>query len=345
MMVGAEDDKERQSSERSAAALPDEPPGGRVPVLCIGAIGQSGSTLLSRMLGQVPGFIAVGETGRIWDKGLVENMECGCGEPFLSCPFWTTVGQEAFGGWDQVDAARATRLRDGLTLRGRAPHPFALPLVVWPRLSSSFGRNLVRYEALMQRLYLGIHRASGGKTIVDSMKQPAHVYMLSRMPSIDLRVVHLVRDPRGVAYSKTKWVHRQGARADEFRVRRPPAKATEKWIWMNLAFEALPRLHVPTARVRYESAVVDPTQTLVRAFRALGIETSAGDLAFIHDDGVDLPVDHFSAGSRMRMQAGRVPLVLDEAWRTELPERQRKVVTAMSWPLLRRYGYAGGTSV
>jgi hypothetical protein len=344
MMVGAEDDNEGQSSERSAAALPDATPTTGVPVLCIGAIGQSGSTLLSRMLGQVPGFVAVGETGRIWDKGLVENMECGCGEPFLSCPFWTAVGKEAFGGWDHVDAARATRLRDGLTLRGRAPHPFALPLVVWPRLSSSFGRDLARYEALMDRLYLGIHRASGGKTIVDSMKQPAHVYMLSKMPSIDLRVVHLVRDARGVAYSKTKWVHRQGARADEFRVRRPPAKATEKWIWMNLAFEALPRLGVATARVRYESAVTEPTRTLLRALRALDIPAGADDLSFIHDDGVDLPVDHFSAGSRMRMQAGRVPLVLDEAWRTELPERQRTIVTAMAWPLLRRYGYTGGAS-
>ncbi len=338
-MVGPGDAMSGQSNKRYAAALPMDV-SQRVPVVCIGAIGQSGSTLLSRMLGQVPGYIAVGETGWIWDKGLLEDMECGCGAPFRSCAFWTEVGRVAFGGWDAVDAPEAARLRDHLTLRGRAPHPFALPLVVMPSLSRNFGRDLVRYEALLRRLYAGIHEASGGRTIVDSMKQPAHVYLVSRMRGVDARVVHLVRDARGVAYSKTKFIHRQGARADEFRVRRKPAKATEKWIWMNLAFEALPLLGVTTARVRYESLVSSPGLTLERAFRDLGAPVSPTDLGFIHEDGVDLSTDHFAAGSRMRMDSGRIPLVTDDAWRRALPRDQQRLVTALSWPLLRRYGYS-----
>ncbi|GIU97221.1 MAG: sulfotransferase [Actinomycetota bacterium] len=313
----------------------------RIPVLCIGAIGQSGSTLLARMLGQVPGLVAVGETGRVWDKGLVEDMACGCGEPFRACPFWTAVGEEAFGGWDRVDTAEATRLRDGLTLRGRAPHALALPLILRPSLSRRYGADLRRYQALMGRLYVGIHRASGGRVIVDSMKQPAHVYMVSRMPEVDLRVVHLVRDSRGVAYSKTKWVHRQGARSDEFRVRRPPPKSGEKWIWMNLSFDALAGLGVPTSRLRYEELVRSPKGALLRVLSELGIERRVDDLGFIGEGWVELPTDHLAAGSRMRLEAGRLPLREDDAWRHRLSPTHRRVVTALTWPLLVRYGYRG----
>lgn len=342
-MVGSAERKGRKSS---SGYTPDPPVGDMtrsISVLCIGAIGQSGSTLLSRMLGQVPGFVAVGETGRVWDKGLIENMECGCGEPFRACPFWTRVGEEAFGGWDAVDARDATRLRDHLTLRGRAPHPFALPLVLWPRLSTSFRGDMIRYEELMRRLYAGISVASGGSTIVDSMKQPAHVYMLSRMSGVDLSVVHLVRDPRGVAYSKTKWIHRQGARSTEYRVRRKPPKTAEKWTWMNLAFDALPWTGEEVTRVRYESLVSSPQRTLSKILDDIGRPASEGDLGFVHGNEVDLSVDHFAAGSRMRLQAGSIPLVLDEVWRRELPTTQRRLVTAVSLPLLRRYGYPVGS--
>jgi hypothetical protein len=310
-----------------------------IPVLCIGAIGQSGSTLLTRMLGQVPGFVAVGETGRVWDKGLLEDMECGCGLPFRSCPFWDSVGREAFGGWDGVDGAAAARLRDRLTLRDRLPHAFSLPLILRPGLAPRYRRDLLRYTELMHRLYEGIHRASGGRTIVDSMKQPAHVYMVSRIGGVDLRVVHLVRDSRAVAYSKTKWVHRQGARADEYRVRRPPPKSGEKWVWMNLSFDALARLGVPTVRVRYESLVASPREQLLQVLRGIGSEVDGSELTFIEDGVVDLPVDHLAAGSRMRLESGRIPLRADETWRDELPPMQRRLVSLISWPLLRRYGY------
>jgi hypothetical protein len=343
-MVGSAERKVGDSTNADASARAQGTPAGRVSVVCIGAVGQSGSTLLARMLGQVPDHVAVGETGRVWDKGLIEDMECGCGVPFRSCPFWARVGHEAFGGWQHVDAREATRLRDQLTLTGRAPHPFALPLILRPSLSRSFSRDLVRYQELMQRLYEGIYRASEGRTIVDSMKQPAHVYMVSRMPAIDLAVVHLVRDSRGVAYSKTKYVHRQGARKDEYRVRRNPPKASEKWMWINAAFDVLPRLGVTMSRVRYEDVVRDPKPTLERVLRQTGKPAAADDLSFVDESRVKLGGDHFAAGSRMRMDAGVIALRLDEEWREKLPPKNRRVVTAISWPLLRRYGYEGGDS-
>ncbi len=81
---------------------------GSIRVLCVAATGQSGSTLLARMLGEVPGYRAVGEVGRIWDEGVEENMACSCGKAFRSCGFWGEVGERAFGGWQTIDGAGTT---------------------------------------------------------------------------------------------------------------------------------------------------------------------------------------------------------------------------------------------
>src|SRR6476469_754930 len=55
------------------------------PVLFIAGWGRSGSTLLDRMLGQVPGVFSAGELRDIWDRGVREDRLCGCGQPFHEC--------------------------------------------------------------------------------------------------------------------------------------------------------------------------------------------------------------------------------------------------------------------
>src|SRR4051812_48764894 len=77
-------------------------------VLYVGGSGRSGTTLLDRMLGQVPGVWSTGELARVWDNGLRDNELCGCGEPFWECAFWREVGDAAFGGWHQVDVEHVT---------------------------------------------------------------------------------------------------------------------------------------------------------------------------------------------------------------------------------------------
>jgi len=42
--------------------------------------------------------------------------------------------------------------------------------------------------------------------------------------------------------------------------------------------------------------------------------------------------DHTVAGNPMRFHQGRLDLRLDQAWTTKLPARDRKVVTAITWP-------------
>jgi len=314
-----------------------------IEVLCIGGTGQNGATLLSRMLGRLPGFVAVGELGYIWDRGLTENMACGCGTSFRQCSFWTRVGEEAFGGWDAFDARAALDLRKQVTLRGLPmSHPSSLPLIAAARIWPAYQEKVRRYAWLMKRLYHGIRMTSGASVIVDSMKQPYHVYVARRVPEIDLRVVHLVRDSRGVAYSQTKWVERQSALAGPYRVRRSPVKTGVRYLWINLAYHMLGRSGVPMIRVEYETFVLSPREEIMRIAGFAGARPNEDDLGFIHGDDLELPTDHLVAGNRMRLQAGRLILRVDDEWRTRLSDRHRRTVSLLTWPLLSRYGYVPG---
>jgi Sulfotransferase family len=310
----------------------------QVRVLSIGGTGQNGATLLTRMLGNLPSVIAVGELGRLWDKGLIDNTPCGCGEPFHECPFWSAVGDEAYGGWDGIDASAALALRRRVERhRDHASLPRGLPRMAAPRLFPGYAADIERYLALLGPLYAAIGRVSGADVVVDSMKAPSHLYCLRRLRAVDLRLVHLVRDPRGVAYSASKHVPRQGGAPGAARVVSPPARTAVRWIWINLAVDLLSVLDVPTTVVRYESFVQDPRAELERVASFAGIPLAPGDLEFVGEGAVSLPRDHLVAGNRMRLAAGPVPLRLDEAWRSQLAPRARRTVWAMTWPLQRRY--------
>src|SRR6266516_4189116 len=183
---------------------PAEPRKG-LRVLYIGGWGRSGSTLLDRMLGQVPGFASLGEVREIWQSGLAEGRSCGCGADFRDCPFWSEVGVRAFGGWARID------LDEALDLWRRFDRPWAIPILLAGRVGPSRGR-LRRYVGLLDRLYGAIGEVSGAAVLVDSSKLPSHALLVRLAPAVDLRLIHLVRDSRGVAYSWNKKVLDPGAR-------------------------------------------------------------------------------------------------------------------------------------
>ena len=305
-----------------------------VTVLYLGGLGRSGSTLLDRMLGQLPGFVSVGELIYLWLFGLGQNRLCGCGRPFRECPFWRAVGDEAFGGWDRVDVAAVTALTQSL---GR---PRRFSLLFGPRPSRRFRSRLVRYQQILARLYAGIAEVSGARVIIDSSNLPPYAYVLRGTPGVDLRFVHLVRDSRGVAYSWTKKVARPDVTADTVYMKRyHPARTGTRWITHNLMMDRLGRAGVPGVRVRYESLVRAPRREMERILAITGEKVRQEDLGFIEPGRVHLQVNHTVHGNPMRMHVGELSLRVDDEWRSSLGAGSRGIVTALTWPLLRRYGY------
>jgi hypothetical protein len=299
----------------------------------IAGAGRSGSTLLERLLAAAPGAVTVGELTEIWQRGLIEDRPCGCGARFSACVFWTGVGERAFGGWGQVDPRRMIELERKLGRRG-------VPLSLASGLSASRRRALEQYGSALSAIYRAVARLSGARTIIDASKWPRHLFVLRRIP-IDLRVVHLFRDPRAVAYSWSpqarKTAEGPDGEHDETRTYRPAGSAV-RWLAFNLLVDLAARRGTPTRRIGYERLVEDPAAVLGDLGKGIDLETTAEVLSI--DPGrpaVFLRPSHGLAGNPMRFRHGLVELEADERWRSAMPVSQRLVVGGICGALYRHY--------
>lgn len=302
-------------------------------VLLIGGTQRSGSTLLDRLLGEVPGFVAVGELRFVWSRGVVQNCLCGCGSRFLECPFWQQVGEAAFGGWDAVDAAEIVRLDRSVD------RLWYLPFLLAPRLSRKFQRRLAEYCELLSRVYSAVAKVSGESIVVDSSKDPPFAFVLRHVPGIELDVLHLVRDSRGVAFSRTKRVERpEVIDRQAFMDQRHPAESSFRWMLFNTLYHFIGALGVRRIFMRYESLVESPREEVARAISAVG-SSADGELRFLDGESLNLGVHHTVSGNPMRLRHGPVVLRLDQEWEEKMRPAHRRLVSFMTFPLLLRYGY------
>jgi hypothetical protein len=311
----------------------------RVKVLFIGGYSRSGSTLLDCMLGQLPGVFSTGELAYIWTHGLEQNRLCGCGSRFLECPFWTRVGELAFGGWDRVDASRMIAFERAVN-RHRL-----LPFLLMPSLKRGFRADLRRYTDVLGRLFAAVQEVSGARCIVDSTIDPAYGFLLSRVENLDLRLVHMVRDSRATAFS---WTRRQRVRdyvdAVTYQRRFHPAATAIRWTLYHLMIHLLGRAGAPPVRVLYERVVASPKDELRRVMAHIDEPLADPELDFVGPGEVTLGTNHTVAGSRMRLKQGPLPVRLDDEWATTMGGAHRRLVTLLTWPLLRSYGYLGRAS-
>jgi hypothetical protein len=204
------------------------------------------------------------------------------------------------------------------------------------------------YGELLERLCSAILDVSNAGVIVDSSKDPRHGLMLSGLDRFEVHVVHLVRDPRAVAFSWTRIRRRPEIHwtSQDMLVKGPWATAT-RWTTHNAVAELLSRAAASHIRVRYEDLVADPGATLSRILASCGCSQQKAKGAA--GSGVLLEPSHTVSGNPMRFARGSLSIELDDEWHTELPLRSRLAVDAAAWPLLRRYGYSlsrrGATSM
>lgn len=305
--------------------------GDKVKVLYVAGFGRSGSTILGNVLGEIEGFFHGGELNFIWEHNLVENRLCGCGAPFDECEVWGSVLERAFGGADRMDARGMVRWQ-ALGTRTRY-----VPLMLYSQGRRMLASRLGKYLVGLERLYRAIEESTGSRVVVDSSKSPSYGYVLGMSPSIDLYVVHLVRDPRATAYS---WQREPRSDADErtYMNRVGHIKSSLLWSTWNVSSEALwegtPGRYM---RLRYEDFVAEPRRVVEEILDMLHEHT--GRLPFVGEREVELSTAHTVAGNPNRFQKGPVCLRPDDEWASRMSSRDETLVTLLTLPLLVKYRY------
>jgi hypothetical protein len=304
----------------------------KVKVLYIAGWGRSGSTLLDKVLGQIQGFFSAGELKYIWHHSLLQNTLCGCRSSFRDCEVWRNVFNEAFGGFDTVNASRMAELVHQETRSLRIPQLF------WDVGSSDVSASRREFLATIEKLYLAVATTTRSSVVIDSSKNPVYASLLMLSPNIDLYIIHLVRDPRASAFSWTSPKPTKESTGHTSIEYRNPLLSSIYWNSWNVALEYIGR-HQPNRyiRIRYEDLISEPYETLIQITEKLGVPLN--DLPPISNGTIMMKPNHTVWGNPGRFHVGAVELRLDERWKTKMGKLSKFWVSLITWPFMIRYQY------
>jgi len=243
-----------------------------------------------------------------------------------SCPFWAEVLDVAYGR-DRPDPREVLALQTDVTRARRTPS-------LWFGSPPSAARE---YAAVIAPLYRAIADVSGARLVVDSSKFPAEAALLPEVAGVRPYLLHLVRDPRAVAFSWSRPTPHPD-RPDRLMSQHSPAVSSLRW----LAWNALTELTAARYRdrrlfLRYEDFVADPRGRVESLLRLAGLRPHDGP--FLDERTVRLAPNHTVSGNPSRFQSGEVRIAPDDAWRERLTGRAWLTATTLALPLLARYGY------
>ena len=310
----------------------------------------SGSTLLAMLLGRHPELCTVGEL-KATSLGDVHRYRCSCGSLIEGCEFWRRVA-ESMGrkGFNYKVTQAATHIRAGMSAYARK---LLTPLHRGPlfevardaalSLSPTWRRRLPEIQARNAALAATILELTGKKALVDSSKIGLRLKYLLRTPNLDVKVVRVVRDGRGVALTymdparfadtANPELRQGGMGGDRSHQRLTMAQAAREWRRSTEEAEHIMRKLGPgrVIEVRYEDLCRKPEETLRPVFDFVGVNPDALSLDF-------RSVEHHIVGNGMRLDTTST-ISLDERWRTALSSDDLNVFDSVAGQLRRRLGY------
>lgn len=292
---------------------------------------RSGSTLLDVLLGSHSGIRGLGELAYFVDCAWSSERFCGCRELVAKCPFWSDVRAR----WEAECGVGVHETYSLLRTRFEKLRNYAF--LFSSRLRSL--RGFDQYIRLTEALFSAISQAAPDQILVDSSKYPVRALALSLVPSLEVHLVHLVRDVRGVVASKRKAFERDPTQGLEKEIRpRPVLKTLFQWWLVNRVAESV-SLRAKTESthfLRYEDLMRDSCAALESLGAAVGKDLS--EIASSFEQGREISIGHVVAGNRLRMH-GTLRKRPDSEWRRSLTATQQKRICRLARPPLTRYRY------
>jgi hypothetical protein len=294
----------------------------KIKVIYIAGETRSGSTLLSNILGEIKGFFNAGELIEIWDRGQV--WPCSCGSEVANCEIWNPILKRVLEGRDQAAVSNIIHLRDLYA------HTKKVPMALLVRGSDiKMKSRLKNYIEALSELYVTIQLVTKCRVIIDASKNAGLAYILNSVRSIDLYVLHLVRDARATAFSWSKKKEMLGTAN--------PAKMSLRWALRNIVIEWLgAKLSGRYLRFHYEDFIQKPQDGIDRILALL--DEHPPNPLILNDNEIMLNQTHGLCGNPDRFNTGIVKLRMDKRWKN-MGRADKFIVDTLTWPLLRRYGY------
>lgn len=287
----------------------------------------SGSTLLSFLLASHPQVSTISDVSGHRRRHQMATFRCSCGELMTACAFWTRLQDRMRErGLANFDLADFRMGFDG-AIHGPLARVQARSLR-WSALEHARDRVLAPLGAARAMrdvatrswtLANAVMDLSGSDVFVDASKERLRIRYLERYLPVRPKVIHLVRDVRGVVDSTV----RRGRLAES------PERIARGWARTNHSIrrqlDELPAER--TLRIAYEDLCTDVPGVMRGAFAFMGVDPDAA-LAPIGQD-------QHMLGNQMRLSAPS-DVQLDERWRQALDVETERAILRAAAPVFSR---------
>jgi hypothetical protein len=295
-------------------------------VFFIMGAGHSGSTLLDIVLSSHRKGVGSGEF--VWLPRRYQEEPtriCSCKKRYAKCDVWSSVFNEWYKkiGRENIDRF--------LALQSKFEQPRSPTLYFLQKDKILSDPNFKDYCEMLSLLYQVLAETTQSDFVVDSSKLPTRGFVLSKCQGVDLRLIHLVRDPRAVGYSKIK---RQAFKPSA----QHPVRAVFGWALHNKQCDQVAK-NLPVRKrsvIKYEELVSNPASTLKR-IEEVGDE----DFSAVIDQTIDhkpIEIGHIPAGNQIRFRQ-TIMLRADFSWKKKLSKAEKSIYWWLSLGHGKKYGY------
>ncbi len=317
------------ATQRRSMAVIDQTVNTQPTILCIGGYIHSGSTITDMLLGMNAGAFALGELTLIF-RELVRGdraVRCSCGKRLLDeCPVWSAVIAQFQVALPEISLERAAYVTRKVEM--------------FPDRWINGRRYQAEYDQIWRTMFKIITEITGATLLIDSSKTGRGSFYRSASlatAGFDVRVLHLVRDPRAVIYSVQRFAQKKYGIAQHYPSLLYGMKTAISWSITNLITTSLSLSgKISVDRVRYEDLVAHPIETLKKVERALNIDLS-DCIQCVRNDDLIQP-GHITFGNDIRMHGPTRLRPQAASWRSGLSS-QAKLGAMICWPVARFYGY------
>lgn len=304
----------------------------RLRYVCLPGSRFTGSTLLGSLLNEHPECASIGAATGLIRRTDLATYRCSCGELFRQCEFWQDIAHRTHALGHPVNVFETNFWSTHLRLSHQPLVNFVLARSLgWEPANRARDGLLWRLPAVRKAiarmgwntwsLATAVLQRTGKSVFVDTARDHQRPKYLSRLPMFEVKVIHLVRDPRGNAASIVKHT---GVDV---------ATAARQWRHVNVEADRT-RRYLPAESwlsLRYEALCADPSGVLDQISDFLGIRRAG--LAAGFGGG-----ERHIIGNKMRMQ--RLSEIREDlSWQSTMGPADLATIARVAGRTSRRFGY------
>lgn len=309
---------------------------GKIDVIFIGGMPRCGSTLLGNILGSMRGHVHLGEVFYLWKDISKNNYLCSCGEVIQNCKLYSKVHDRLKENYGKNRISGFGKLRNSWS----STYKTVTNLILQKGLS----KDQKRYTRALADVYKAASEVSRSDVVVDSSKFLADASLLLRSPLFNVTVLHLIRDPRGVANSWMKKKERRDSIGENSESQLPvysPLYTTLKWAQWNLSYEMASMMYENFVRVKYENICSRPEREIRRIarYKKKNTQHKKNVRNVVKDGKAKISDSHAVRGNPDKMKCGWINIKEDKGWKKSMSQKRKIMIEISLYPLMKKYGY------